>query len=148
MSIPALIGTLFITSLCSSTLLASAVRHLYSLGKSRTRLKKEQKEGRLWDKLTLNFYLAGCEYHSVTAKKLCRFYWLYWSVAALCLLALGLEVFFPGLHRACEYLVLSKTFLMDLPVLIWQILMTKTKKQGNCRRFSTWAWEADKEAKG
>ena len=58
----------------TSIFLWSAVYHLFELGKSKTRIKKEKKTISLLNKLLLIGYAERCENHNSIAKRLCYIY--------------------------------------------------------------------------
>lgn len=115
----------------------SAVHHLFELGKSKTRIKKEKKMIPFTHKLLLIGYAERCEYHTVTAKRLCYIYWGYILITLVCIAVWVLSMMFPAAEKLLSICVLVKVLILDIPVNTYGFIMTKHDKK---RGGSTWVW--------
>lgn len=116
----------------------SAVHHLFELGKSKTRIKKEKKRIPITKKLLLIGYGERCEYHAITAKRLCYIYWGYILITLICTVFWLFSLMFPTVEKFFSICVLVKVLILDIPVNAYGFIMTKHDK---IRGGSTWVWE-------
>ena len=132
-----LLCLLFCPVFFTSIFLWSAVYHLFELGKSKTRIKKEKKTTPLIKKLLLIGYAERCEYHTTTAKRLCYIYWGYVMVTFVCVAFGILSIIIPEAERTFSICVLIKVLILDIPVNTYGFIMTKHNKTSG---GSTWVW--------
>lgn len=115
----------------------SAVHHLFELGKSKTRIKKDKKMIPITKKILLIGYVERCEYHAITAKRFCYIYWGYILITLVCIVFWLLSILFPTVEEFFSICVLAKVFIFDIPVNVYSFIMTKhDKKNGG----TTWVW--------
>lgn len=132
-----LLCILFCPTVFTLIYLLGSVYHIYALGKSKTKIKKEKKLIPFYKKVLLLGYPESCKYHMKTAKKLCYAYWIYLLVCFLCL-----ALFFISRCHAAIYSVFSKSvfvklFALDIPINLYGFIMTKHDKVNG---GSTWVW--------
>lgn len=128
---------LFCPILFTYIFLWSAVHHLFELGKSKTRIKKEKKRIPIAKKILLIGYAERCEYHTIAAKRLCYIYWGYILITLVCIVILVLAMMFPIAEKFFSVCVLIKVVVLDVPVNLYSFIMTKHDK---IRGGSTWVW--------
>lgn len=133
----ALLCLLFCPNLFTSIYLWSAVHHLFELGKSKTRIKKEKKAISIFNKLLLIGYAERCEYHTSTAKKLCYIYWGYTLITFVCIVFWILSILIPKTNEFFSICLLVKVLVLDIPVNIYGFIKTKHDKING---GSTWRW--------
>lgn len=136
-----LLCLLFCPNVFTSIFLWSAVYHLFELGKSKTRIKKEKKTISNFKKIMLIGYAERCKYHISIAKRLCYIYWGYSLTVFVCMVFWILSIIIPEAKEFFSICVLVKVFVLDIPVNIYSFVMTKHSKTGG---GSTWVW-ADKD---
>lgn len=132
-----LLCLLFCPNLFTSIYLWSAVHHLFELGKSKTRIKKEKKTISIFSKLLLIGYAKKCEYHTSKAKRLCYIYWGYTLITFICIVFWLLSIRIPEMKEFFSICVLVKVIMLDIPVNIYGFVMTKHNKTNG---GSTWVW--------
>lgn len=132
-----LLCLLFCPNLFTSIYLWSAVHHLFGLGKSKTRIKKEKKTISIFNKLLLIGYAERCEYHTATAKRLCYIYWGYALITFVCIVFGILSRIIPEAEEFFSICVLVKVFGLDIPVNTYSFIMTKHNKTSG---GITWVW--------
>lgn len=117
--------------------LRDAVQHLYKLGKSKTRTKKERKTFSMCNKFFLVGYWKTCLFYQSTAKNITIIYRLYIVTIAICfLLFFACEISFH-FTLIFKLFVFIKCLLLDIPIMIYSFIMTKhDKKHGGV----TWRW--------
>ena len=131
-----LICLILLPSIFSLVFLYSAISHISSLGKSRTKIKQDKRERNLLQKALLFGYVESCKYHFNTAKRLRNLYWL----------LIGVIIFSSAFSMfwRCEmakfflqYCVVGKVVCLDIPINIYSFIMTKHAKNGGV----TWRWK-------
>lgn len=132
-----LLCLLFCPAFFTYIYLWSGVHHLFELGKSKTRIKKEKKTIPFIKKLLLIGYGERCEYHTITAKRLCHIFWGYILITLVCIAAWVFAMMFPAAEKFFSVCVLAKVLILDIPVNIYGFIMTKHDKK---RGGSTWVW--------
>lgn len=132
-----LLCLLFCPVVFTSIFLWSAVYHLFELGKSKTRIKKEKKTISILKKLLLIGYVERCEYHTSTAKRLCCIYWGYALITFVCIVFWILSIIIPEAEEFFSICVLVKVLVLDIPVNTYSFIMTKHNKTSG---GSTWVW--------
>lgn len=132
-----LLCLLFSPVVFTSIYLWGSVHHLFALGKSKTRIKKDKKTISLKKKLLLIGYAERCEYHTSTAKRLSYIYWGYFSVTFVCIILWILSMIIPVVEELFSICVLIKVFVFDIPVNIYGFIMTKHDKVNG---GVTWVW--------
>lgn len=132
-----LLCLLFSPVVFTNIFLWSAVYHLFELGKSKTRIKKEKKTISIIKKLLLIGYAERCEYHTSIAKRLCCIYWGYALITFGCIVFWILSIIIPEAEEFFLICVLAKVLLLDIPVNTYSIIMTKHNKTSG---GSTWVW--------
>ena len=121
----------------TSIFLWSAVYHLFELGKSKTRIKKEKKTISILNKLLLIGYAERCENHNSIAKRLCYIYWGYALITFVCIVFWILSIIIPEAEEFFSICVLVKVLALDIPVNTYSFIMTKHNKSSG---GSTWVW--------
>lgn len=116
--------------------LRSGVYHIFRLGKSKTRIKKELKQITLLHRISLTGFLLKTEYHTSTARALCIVYWWYIIAAAFSSIVWLLSSFFPGIIRISWLCTLVRIIVFDISINIYAFVMTKHGKNGGV----TWRW--------
>ena len=133
----ALLCFLFCPAAFSIYYLWDAVHHLFTLGKSKTKIKKENLLIPLYKKILLVGYAKRCEYHISVAKYLCYVYWGYLLITLVCTAFWMLSIIDSSVEEVFSLCVLAKVFIFDIPVNIYSFIMTKhDKKHGGV----TWVW--------
>ena len=132
-----LLCLLFCPVVFTSIFLWSAVYHLFELGKSKTRIKKEKKTISILKKLLLIGYAERCEYHTSTARRLCYIFWGYALITFVCIVFWILSIIIPEAEEFFSICVLAKVLVLDIPVNTYSIIMTKHNKTSG---GSTWVW--------
>ena len=132
-----LLVLLFCPVVFTSIFLWSAVYHLFELGKSKTRLKKEKKAISILLKLLLIGYAERCEYHTSIAKKLCYIYWGYALIIFVCIVFWILSMIIPEVEEFFKICVLAKVIVLDIPLNAYGFFMTKHNKTNG---GITWVW--------
>ena len=133
----ALLCLLYCPVVFTSILLWSAIYHLFELGKSKTRIKKEKKTISNFKKILLIGYAERCEYHTSTAKRLCYIYWGYALITFVCIVFWIFSIIIPEAEEFFSICVLVKVLLSDVPVNTYSFIMTKHNKISG---GSTWIW--------
>lgn len=131
-----LLCLLFCPAFFTSIFLRGAVYHLFELGKSKTRIKKEKKAMSISKKLSLAGYVEICKYHASTAKRLCYIFWVYYITIFVCIVVWILSAIIPETEEFFSICVLVKVFVLDVPVNAYSFAMTKHNKSGGV----TWVW--------
>ena len=132
-----LLCLLFCPVVFTSIFLWSAVYHLFELGKSKTRIKKEKKTISILKKLLLIGYAERCEYNTSTARRLCYIFWGYALITFVCIVFWILSIIIPEAEEFFSICVLAKVLVLDIPVNTYSIIMTKHNKTSG---GSTWVW--------
>ena len=132
-----LLCLLFCPAVFTSIFLWSAVYHLFELGKSKTRIKKEKKTISILKKLLLIGYAERCEYHTSTARRLCYIFWGYALITFVCIVFWILSIIIPEAEEFFSICVLVKVLALDIPVNTYSFIMTKHNKSSG---GSTWVW--------
>ena len=133
-----LICLLFCPAFFSIGFLWTAVDHLFELGKSKTKVKKEKKEIGLVEKILLIGYAKKCKYYSTTAKRLSNIYWLYIFIVFCGATLLFISTVLPMIETVLTIFVISKVIVLDIPINIYSLIMTKHNKRGG---GVVWRWE-------
>lgn len=115
-------------SLLSIMHLVLSVQHLYCLGKSNTKLKKNKKQGNVWQRITLQFYFERCEYHIKVAKKLCIIYRGYLILEVLFIIAWFLAEILILVQPFVLFFFHIRTLAFDIPLGFHFFVMTKHDK--------------------
>lgn len=105
--------------------LVGAIQHIYSLGKSKSRIRKEMSATVLWKKVMLIGLVEKSQYHTCLAKKLCYIYWGYLLFLVLSIITLAISLAGLSTKRLLIYLVVTKLFLFDIPLNLYFFCMTK-----------------------
>ena len=117
--------------------LVTAVLHLYELGKSKTRIRKESEIIPFCKKLLLIGFLEKCQYHSKLAKRLCYVYWINLICTFVCIALSVLSIITSNHEIVFGVCGLVKIILLDVPINLYAFIMTKhDKKHGGV----TWRW--------
>jgi uncharacterized membrane protein YjfL (UPF0719 family) len=132
-----LLCLLFCPVVFTSIFLWSAVYHLFELGKSKTRIKKEKKTISISKKLLLIGYAERCEYHTSTARRLCYIFWGYALITFVCIVFWILSIIIPEAEEFFSICVLVKVLVLDFPVNTYSFIMTKHNKSSG---GITWVW--------
>lgn len=132
-----LLCLLFCPVVFTSIFLWSAVYHLFELGKSKTRIKKEKKTISIFKKILLIGYAERCEYHTSTARRLCYIFWGYALITFVCIVFWILSIIIPAAEEFFSICVLVKVLALDIPVNTYSFIMTKHNKSSG---GSTWVW--------
>lgn len=132
-----LLCLLFCPVVFTSIFLWSAVYHLFELGKSKTRIKKEKKTISIFKKILLIGYAERCEYHTSTARRLCYIFWGYALITFVCIVFWILSIIIPEAEEFFSICVLVKVLALDIPVNTYSFIMTKHNKSSG---GSTWVW--------
>lgn len=132
-----LLCLLFCPNFFTSIYLWSAVHHLFELGKSKTRIKKEKKAISIFNKLLLIGYAKRSEYHTSTAKRLCYIYWGYALITFICIILWIFSILIPETEEFVSICVLVKVIVFDVPVNIYSFILTKHNKING---GITWLW--------
>lgn len=115
----------------------NAVLHLFELGKSKARIKKDKMMIPITKKILLIGYAERCKHHAITAKRLCYIYWGYTLITLVCIVFWVLSFMFPEVEKIFSICVFVRVFLLDIPINIYSFIMTKhDKKRGGV----TWVW--------
>lgn len=135
-SIVLLICPCFITL----TFVVTAILHLFELGKSKTRVKKETKAIPFFKKLSLKGYVDRCEHHRKLAARIRSFYIVYQFVVVVGLAVFLISSFITALAQVANCFGIVKFLTMDCPFIIFSIVNTKyNKKHGGV----IWKWETE-----
>lgn len=135
-SIVLLICPCFITL----TFVITAVLHLFELGKSKTRVKKESNAIPIVKKLSLKGYVDKCEHHQNLAFRIRSFYIVYLFVVIVGVAVFLLSYFVTTLARAANCFGIIKFLTMDSPFIIFSISNTKhDSRHGGV----VWKWDAE-----
>ena len=132
-----LLCLLFCPVVFTNIFLWSAVYHLFKLGKSKTRIKKEKKTISIIKKLLLIGYAERCEYHTPTAKRMCYIYWGYALITLVCIVFWIFSIIIPEAEEFFSICVLVKVLVLDIPVNTYGFIMTKHNKPSG---GVTWVW--------
>lgn len=132
-----LLCLLFCPAVFTSIFLWSAVYHLFELGKSKTRIKKEKNTISIFKKILLIGYAERCEYHTSTARRLCYIFWGYALIIFVCIVFWILSIIIPEAEEFFSICVLVKVLALDIPVNTYSFIMTKHNKSSG---GSTWVW--------
>ena len=133
-----LICLLFCPAFFSLIHLWLAVNHLFKLGKSKTKVRKEKKEIGFVEKILLIGYAKKCKYYNTTANMLCNVYWLY-IITFFCGTILSfISMMIPMFGKLASTLVIAKVVVLDIPINIYSLIMTKHNKRGG---GVVWRWE-------
>ena len=113
------------------------MQHLFELGKSKTRIRKEKKAISRLKKLLLTGYAERCEHHVSTAKRLCYIFWAYAAGMLVCVALWAISTIAPGAEKVFSVCVLAKVIILDIPVNTYSFIMTKhSRSPGGI----TWRW--------
>ena len=124
-------------TLLSITFLITAILHLFELGKSKTRIKKETQSIPLIEKVSLKGYVDRCEHHKKTANLISKFYLDYLIVVIIGVTIILLSFLITSLCPIAEHFGLVKFLSLDAPFLLFCIFQTKhDRKHGGV----TWKW--------
>lgn len=135
-SIVLLICPCFITL----TFVITAILHLFELGKSKTRVKKESNSIPVFKKLSLKGYVDRCEHHQKLAARIRSFYIAYLFVVIVGLAVFLLSSFITTLAQVANYFGIVKFLTVDSPFIIFSIFNTKhNRKHGGV----IWKWDAE-----
>lgn len=133
-----LIISFVVTPLFSVFQLRSAINHLCSLGKSKTKLKKERRGISVGKRILLLGYVETCKYYSSKARKFRYIYWSYIIILFICIILWLLSAFTSSLSQTLKLCALAKIYVLDIPINLYSFIMTKhDKKHGGC----TWVWD-------
>lgn len=132
-----LLCLLFCPVVFTSIFLWSAVYHLFELGKSKTRIKKEKNTISIFKKILLIGFAERCEYYTSTARRLCYIFWGYALITFVCIVFWILSIIIPEAEEFFSICVLVKVLALDIPVNTYSFIMTKHNKSSG---GSTWVW--------
>ena len=135
-SIERMLVLLFAPIAFTAVFICDAVHHLYSLGKSKTRIAKERNSIPAFKKFILLGYVEKCNYHVSTAKKLCVVWWGYLLITLTCVLLFVLSAAIAKGSFLFYVCVFIKVFVFDVPINIYGLLMTRHSKKGGIE----WVW--------
>lgn len=135
-----LVCLLFCPLFFSIIYLRGAVLHLFELGKSKSKIKKDREAMLFIEKMSLVGYVKRCEHHTLIAKRLSHIYCVYILVTFSCIFFLLLSTPFPVVGKVFPICVLARIIALDIPINIFGLIMTKhdTKNGG-----STWIWREE-----
>lgn len=128
---------LFVPTSFTLAFLLSALSSIHSLGKSKTKRKKELHQVPVWRKVLLLGYVESCKCHVRNAKRLCILYRFYLTVLFLCLGIWGLKNTSTTLYYVSQCCILVKVIILDVPINAFSCIMTEHGKNGGV----TWKWE-------
>ena len=132
-----LICLIFCPAFFTIVFLCTAILHIFELGKSKSRIKKERKNISFVKKVILWGYIKKCEYHAATAKTLCFIYWGYILTIILCTGVCFLAMMLPEIECFFTIFVIAKVSMLDIPINVYSFIMTRhNKKIGGV----TWAF--------
>ena len=114
------------------------MNHLFELGKSKTKVKKEEKEIGLVEKILLIGYAKKCKYYITTAKRLSNIYWLYLFIVFCGAALLFISTFLPLIEPVLTIFVIAKVIVLDVPINIYSLIMTTHNKRGG---GVVWRWK-------
>lgn len=129
---------LFVPNVFSVFTLVSSIRSLYSLGKSKTRMKKESRSIPILEKLCLIGYVKRCNFYPKTARRLCQTYWAYGFFWMIGIVLVILSYCIPPLEYICSIWTMIKILVFDIPLVFYIFIMTKYCKQDG---RIMWRWE-------
>ena len=105
----------------------SSIYHIYCLGKSRSKIKKELHNISFISKVSLKGYVKNSSYHLSTAKKLCIVYWVYCVVFILCSVSYIGNKLFVNCSFLFKFFSYTK-LLCDFIFSIYFLIMTRHDK--------------------
>ena len=132
-----MLGIFYLVPFFSLICLVTAVKHIYELGKSNTRQRKDKSEILFLKRLLLSGYVERCKYHRKKAAFFHKIYLVYLFVTIAASILLFLRLMFPILSPFTAALIYGRLFLMDLPInLSFLFFFTKHGKNGGV----TYTW--------
>lgn len=136
-----MLGIFYLVPFFSLTWLFGAIRHIYELGKSNTRQKKDKNEIPIVKKFLLSGYVERCKYHRKKAEIFQKIYLVYISITIAASIFFILQLVLPDIKTVTAALVYSRIILMDLPInLLFFFFFTKHGKNGGI----TYKWTVNK----
>lgn len=132
-----LVLALLLLPVFTVTILRSATVSLFELGKSNTRIKKLKKGLPLYKKILLIGYVEQSERYTRLANSLRRAYWLTLILQFFAIVCSLLSLILPILIPSLEFALAARVCILDFPVLIFFVVMTKHGKHGG----TVWRWE-------
>lgn len=127
-------------SFITLTFIITAILHLFEIGKSKTRVKKESNSIPIFDKLSLKGYVDRCEHHRKLATRIRRFYLAYQFVLLGGLVVFLLSSRITILMQVAKYYGIVKFLTMDVLFISFSLFNTKhDRKHGGV----TWKWDAE-----
>ena len=121
----------YLLPLLSLTWLVNAIKHIYELGRSITRRRKDKAEMTFMKRLLLSGYVERCKYHRKTAGFFQKIYLVYIAITIAASLLLLLHLLFPGIWPLAAVLVYGRIFLMDVVInLSFFFCFTNYRKDG------------------
>ena len=132
-----MLGIFYLVPFFSLICLVTAVKHIYELGKSNTRQRKDKSEIPFVKRLLLSGYVERCKYHRKKAAFFHKIYLVYLFVTIAASILLLLRLMFPILSPFTAALIYGRLFLMDLPInLSFLFFFTRHGKNGGV----TYTW--------
>ena len=123
----------FFTCIC----LWTAIHHLFELGKSKSRIRKIKNSIPFFRRIMLVGYVEKCEYNISTAKRLYYLSLGYVFAMLVCIVLLIISTIDPQVFKVFSIFVYVKVFVLDIPVNIYGLVMTRPDKK---RGGVTWVW--------
>lgn len=134
----ALICFMFFPNFFTIFTMFNLMHSLFSMGKSKTRAKKERRSIMFCKKVLMCGYADRVECYPRFAKMLCYTYWAYISWWILGIIMLLLSPILSVVERILGYWILMKVFIFDIPFALFVFVMTDySKKDGRIK----WRWE-------
>ena len=124
-------------SVISLVFLWTAGQSIATYGKSKTRIKKINKDIQLYKRLLLLYPIEKASKKAQKQTIVQRIYWFYLMVFCFCLIILLISYCYPPIDKLVIYGAYLKLLLIDLPILIYSFIMTKHGKTGGV----VWEWE-------
>ena len=119
---------LFCPAFFTFAVLRGAVFALFELKKSKSKVKKELRELSFVQKILLLGYADRCLCCPQTARRLVTVYRVYLTVLLLCAGLWGISALISSVQNLFRTAVLAKVFLLDIPIGLYGILMTRRDK--------------------
>lgn len=127
-------------SLFTFTFIVTAILHIFKLGKSKKRIKKESKTIPVFEKLTLKGYVDRCEHHKKIATRIRKFFGVYLLALMGGIIVCLLSFFLVFLKYIANCYGFIKFLSLDVPFVLYSIFNTKNnRKHGGV----TWKWKTE-----
>lgn len=132
-----IVCTYFFLSTISIVFLWTAGYSMSVFGKSKTRIKKINKNIAIYKKLLLLYPAEASSEKLQKQRTAQRIYWLYLLVFFLGLIIMIISFCWSQVDKLFIYVTYAKLFLVDVSVWLYSFIMTKHGRNGGV----VWRWE-------